>query len=123
MKIKELMKKPFVIEKDLSLFDAAKLMVKYSTNNLLMVSGEKIRGILTYHDLVNHFGESVNVSRVMTKQVVSVKEEDKVQEAIDICHEKGISIFPVLSSKGKLVGILDTKDILKTIDNEDFLIE
>ena len=123
MKIKDLMKKPIVIEHDMMLSDAAKLMTKYSISSLLIVNDGEVLGIITYHDLVRNFGESKKVSEVMTRKVVSVKEGDKLQSAIEIWREKEIGVFPVLNSKGKLVGILDSKDILKSWDNEDYIID
>ena len=123
MKIKDLMKKPIVIEHDMMLSDVAKLMTKYSISSLLIVNDGEVLGIITYHDLVRNFGESKKVSEVMTRKVVSVKEGDKLQSAIEILREKEIGVFPVLNSKGKLVGILDSKDILKSWDNEDYIID
>ena len=117
------MKKPVVVEKDLSLFDAARLMNKYSINSLPVINDGKIVGLVTHHDLVKHFGEQKKVSEIMNRQVVSLKEDDKVQSAIELVREKGIGIFPVLNSSGKIVGILDSKDILKAWDNEDYLID
>ncbi len=123
MKIKDLMKRPVVIEHDMMLCDAAKLMTKYSISSLLIVNDGEVFGIITYHDLVRNFGESKKVSEIMTRQVISVKENDKLQSAIEILREKEIGVFPVLNSRGKLVGILDSKDILKSWDNEDYIID
>ena len=123
MKIKDLMRKPIVIEHDMMLSDAAKLMTKYSISSLLIVNNGEVIGIITYHDLVRNFGEPKKVSEIMTRQLISVKENDKLQSAIEILREKGLVVFPVLNSKGKLVGILDARDILKSWDNEDYIID
>lgn len=123
MKIKDLMKKPVVTEKDVTLSDAAKVMNKYSINSLIVVRDEKIVGIVTHHDLIKYFGQSRKVFEIMTKNVLTVKDDDKIQKAIEIVREKEIGIFPVVNNKGKLVGILDSKDLLKVWDEDDFLIE
>lgn len=123
MKIKDLMKKPVVTEKDVSLSDAAKMMNKYSINSLIVVKDSKILGIVTHHDLIEYFGQNRKVSEVMTKSVLTIKEDDKIQRAIELVREKEIGIFPVVDNKGKLVGILDSKDLLKVWDDDDFLIE
>jgi len=123
MKIKDLMKKPVVTEKDVTLSDAAKVMNKYSINSLIVVRDEKIVGIVTHHDLIKYFGQPKKVFEIMTKSVITVKDDDKIQKAIELVREKEIGIFPVVDNKGKLVGILDSKDLLKVWDEDDFLIE
>lgn len=123
MKIKDLMRKPVVIEKDVNLSDAAKIMTKYSINSILVVKNGNLVGIATHHDMIRHFGESKKISEIMTKKVLTLKEDDKLERAIEMIREKEIGIFPVLNSSKKIVGILDSKDILKVWDNEDYLIE
>lgn len=123
MKIKELMKKPVVIEKDVSLSDAAKLMTKYSISSLIVEKDGEVIGIITHHDLIKYFGESRKVFDVMTKNVLTLKDSDKIQKAVEIVRDKGIGIFPVTDFRGKLVGILDSKDLLKVWDSDDFLID
>ena len=123
MKIKDLMKKPVVTEKDVTLSDAAKVMNKYSINSLIVVKDQRIVGIVTHHDLIKYFGQNKKVFEVMTKDVLTVRDDDKIQKAIEIVREKEIGIFPVVDNKGKLVGILDSKDLLKVWDEDDFLIE
>lgn len=123
MKIKDLMKKPVVTEKDVTLSEAAKVMTKYSINSLIVEKDGKIVGIITHHDLIKYFGQNKKVSEVMTKNVLTIKEDDKLERAIEIVREKEIGIFPVVNDKGKLAGILDSKDLLKVWDDDDFLIE
>ena len=123
MKIKDLMKKPVVIENDLSLSDASKLMTKHSINSLIIEKDDKIRGIVTHHDLVKYFGESKKVFDIMTKNVITLREDDKIQRAVDIIKENEIGIFPVVDSDDKIVGVLDSRDLLKVWDSDDFMID
>lgn len=88
MKIKDLMKKPVVTEKDVTLSDAAKVMNKYSINSLIVVRDEKIVGIVTHHDLIKYFGQPKKVFEIMTKSVITVKDDDKIQKAIELVREK-----------------------------------
>ncbi|MEK6925550.1 MAG: CBS domain-containing protein, partial [Nanoarchaeota archaeon] len=104
MKIKDLMKKPVVTEKDVTLSEVAKVMDKYSINSLIVVKDERIVGIVTHHDLIKYFGQTKKVFEIMTKNVLTVRDDDKIQKAIEIVREKGIGIFPVVDNKGKLVG-------------------
>ena len=117
------MKKPVVIEKDVSLSDAAKIMTKNSISSLIIERDGKIVGMITNKDLIKHFGESGRVFEIMTKKVISIKEDDKVQRAIELVRDKELGIFPVTDSKDRLVGVIDSKDLLKIWDNDDFLID
>ncbi len=123
MKIKDLMKKPIVIERDMKLADAARLMNKNSINSLIVEKEGNILGIVTNHDLVKYFGESKNVYEIMTKKVIILKDNDLIKKAIEIARDKNIGIFPVVDSKNKIVGIIDSKDLIKLWDNDDFLID
>lgn len=117
------MKKPVVTERDVTLSDAASVMNKFKINSLIVEKDGKIIGIITHHDLIRYFGQNKKVSEVMTKNVLTLKEEDKIQRAIELVREKEVGIFPVVNQKGKLVGILDSKDLLKVWDDDDFLID
>jgi CBS domain-containing protein len=123
MKIKDLMKKPVVTERDVTLSEAAKVMTKYSINSLIVENEGKIVGIITHHDLIKYFGQNKKVFEVMTKNVITLKDSDKIERAIELVREKELGIFPVTDMKGKLVGILNSKDLLKVWDDDDFLIE
>ena len=122
MNISDLMKKPIVIEKDILLADAAKLMIKHAMSSLIVVFNEKISGVITHEDLVRHFGEDRKVSDIMTKQVITVKQNDKVQKALELIREKHISILPVVDKYGKLIGVVRTEDFLNSVcDSDEFL--
>ena len=124
MLVEDLMKKPVVIERDVSLSDAAKLMTKHRISSLILLVKEKITGIITHEDIVAHFGEHKKVSEIMTRQVLTVKKKDKLQKAMDLIREKNISIIPVVDSDGELVGIIHVKDILNgACASDDFLMD
>lgn len=124
MEIEDVMKKPIVIVKDISLLDAAKLMTKNGIKYLLFVSEEKVLGILTLRDLAKHFGENISFSSAMTKKVITVRKNEKVQKAIDLMRDNGISVLPVEDRNGKLLGVIHANDILhEACDNEEFLVD
>lgn len=57
----------------------------------------------------------MRVSTVMTKRVVSVKENDLLHDVVDKLAYNSISSLPVVR-KGKLVGMVSESDVIKTID-------
>lgn len=57
----------------------------------------------------------MKVKEMMTKELVSIKPEDNVKEALGLLFKMQISGLPVIDSKGKLVGMFTEKDVLKHI--------
>ena len=76
MLVKEIMKRPFVVEKDVSLAEAAEIMSNKGIGSLLFVSGDKIKGIITEGDLIKNFGKHEKISQVMTSKVKAILPED-----------------------------------------------
>lgn len=52
---------------------------------------------------------------LMTKNVITVKEDTSVVELAKILYENQISGVPVVDSQGKVVGVVTEKDILNII--------
>ncbi|WHH58094.1 CBS domain-containing protein [Petroclostridium sp. X23] len=57
---------------------------------------------------------ATQVEEMMSKDVVTIQEEDNVNEAARILAHEGISSVPVLKND-KLVGIVSCSDIIKTL--------
>ena len=124
MLVKEIMKKPFVVDKDISLKEAAKLMKEKKIGSLLFVEGSKVKGVVTEGDLTRNFGKKERVSQVMSSGVIAVNFDDVVDKAIEIMKKKKIKTLPVLDS-GNLVGVITSVDIVENFDDleEDFIFE
>jgi|GEM_PF-2068240 len=57
----------------------------------------------------------MSVNTLMTKEVISVKASDRVNDAWVLLMETGITEAPVLDDSGNLVGVLTTKEISRRI--------
>ncbi len=123
MLVKEVMKKPIVVEHELTLEQASKIMSKNKISSLLVVEKEKVKGIITQKDLVDNFGNKMMVSQIMSKNVVSVREDDKTSKAINLIKKNKVSILPVLDYEDKLVGVVHVKDLLNENGGDDFLLD
>jgi CBS domain-containing protein len=122
MKIKKIMRKPLIIEKDISLKRAAGLMTKHDISSLIFLKKDRIQGIITQEDLVENFTASKKVSKIMSKKVIIISENAKITKAIDLIKINRISVLPVLNDKKHLVGVVDAKDILiDACSTDDFL--
>jgi arabinose-5-phosphate isomerase len=77
----------------------------------------KLVGIFTDGDLRRNIGTAADIihqplSRVMTKNPVSISADKLISEALRILREKKIDELPVVDHKGRPVGMLDVQDIL-----------
>jgi len=57
----------------------------------------------------------MKAKEIMTKEVVSIKPEDNVKEALAFLFKMRISGLPVIDVQGRLVGMFTEKDILRQI--------
>ena len=121
MLVKEIMKRPFVVEKDVSLAEAAEIMSNKGIGSLLFVSGDKIKGIITEGDLIKNFGKHEKISQVMTSKVKAIMPEDGLDRALEVMRENKIKRLPVVNG-GKLVGFITLTDVMANFEalEEDF---
>ncbi len=57
----------------------------------------------------------MKVKEIMTKDVVSVRPEEKAKDALTLLFKMKISGLPVIDAQGKLVGMFTEKDILNNL--------
>ncbi|MFA5019736.1 MAG: CBS domain-containing protein [Candidatus Pacearchaeota archaeon] len=126
MKVSEVMSQAMVIDYALDLRGAAKMMSKNKRETLIIVSGNKIMGILTERDILSHISSlNLEVGEVMTKKIVSISPEKTLEQAMELMIKNNIKNLPVIENK-KLVGLIKLSDIVGQIekeDNGDFIIE
>lgn len=117
-KIGELVKRPPVTLPPLATVeDAVKLMYRENVGSIIVTSPEgRVLGIFTEKDLVRVIGEgkplSTKLGEVMTKDPITVREEDNVVKAVTILSEKRIRHLPVVDSEGRIKGVVSVRDIV-----------
>ncbi|MEM4259370.1 MAG: CBS domain-containing protein [Candidatus Pacearchaeota archaeon] len=124
MMVKELMKRPFIVEKDISLAEAAKIMGNKGIGSLLFMSGDKIKGIVTERDLIKNFGKHEKISQIMSTKVITIGPDESLDQAAEVMRERKIKRLPVVN-EGKLVGIITLTDIMANFEalEEEFFFE
>jgi CBS domain-containing protein len=125
MKVKEIMNKAFVVDDDISLKAAAKMMSDKNIGCLTVMKNDKIAGIITEKDVmknVSRLGD--RISGIMSRDVTTIGKNDTLEEAAEIMAQKKIKRLPVVN-KGELVGIITATDILAHSDdlNEEFFFD
>lgn len=119
MLVKELMKMPYVIDKDINLGEAAKIMFQKGIGSLIFVVRGKVKGLVTRGDLLKHFGEKKKISQIMNKNVLTISGEETIDDALHIMRENKIKRLPVIDEKKNLVGIISMIDIANNYDKLD----
>ncbi len=106
---------PVTLHKDALVSDALKIMKDYRIGGIPVVTKENILvGICTNRDL--RFEKNMNrpISEIMSKDnLVIAKGSIDLKKAEDILQEYKIEKLPVVDKKGKLIGLITYKDILK----------
>ena len=108
---------------------ARQIMAKHRINQMPVVEGEKLVGIVTDRDIrdaypasimidrgeeIDRFAESYTVEEAMSYNVMSVRPQTPLMAAIKLLRRQRIGALPVVE-KGKLVGIITRSDILDFI--------
>ena len=124
MLVKEIMNRPFVVDKDVSLGEAAEIMSKKNIGSLIFLSKEKIKGIITDKDLIRNFKKNGKISHAMSSSVKTIDPEATLDRAAEVMRENKIKRLPVLE-KGKLVGIITMTDVIANFEalEEEFFFD
>jgi len=72
----------------------------------------RVTGILSMSDLLDEANILKRVREVETRQVVTIRDAEPVTKAISLFRSRKVRCIPVLDGRGKLVGVVERKDIL-----------
>lgn len=78
-------------------------------------------GIITERDIARLVAFSSNLStdtptsELMSRPLITINQKSSIKDASDLMQQHNIRRLPVLDNKGKLVGIITAKDILKAM--------
>ena len=129
MLIKDWMTKdPITINDDTSMIKAIHIMNEHRFRRLPVVSQGKLVGLITDRDLkeaspskattldvheLYYLLAELQVSEIMSRNPISVSQDDTVERAAQIMLEHTISGLPVVDAEGQLVGIITQSDVFR----------
>jgi CBS domain-containing protein len=123
MKAKDIMtKKPKCVTPETSVREAARLMKEQDVGVLPVVErdgSDRLVGIVTDRDIATrhvaegHDSASCPVSEVMTSNVRTARENDDVDDVMDLMGKEQVRRIPVVDDRGSLVGIVAQADIVR----------
>jgi len=111
------------VKKEISIYEAGNLLLENEITGMPVVEEDMtLVGVVTEKDILDLFHsddseKNKTVEDFMTRPAVSYKENDSFET---ICNFMLVNYFrriPVISKKGKLVGIISRPDVLRLILN------
>ena len=97
------------------------LIVLMDTSNNETAEIDKPIGIITERDIARLVAFSSNlstdtaISEVMSKPLITINQNSSIKEVTDLMQQNNIRRLPIVDNKGKLVGIITAKDILRSL--------
>jgi CBS domain-containing protein len=107
---------------------AAALTLSNPGIGLAVVSeeGGKAAGVLSKSDLIRHLTDrepKASVEALMSRSIISCSPADELQVAWQVMVENRIQNMPVLGADAKPLGVLDIRDALKVLFEQEQLQE
>ena len=108
----------FTATSDKSLLDIAKLLQQHGVGCIVIVSDNKIAGIVSERDLLRAIGQAgpkvleQPVSDFMTKTVITAREADTVDQLMAEMTKRRFRHMPVVE-KDQLIGLVSIGDLVK----------
>ena len=126
MKIKDIMNKAVTIDQDISLKKASQIMSEKNIGCLIAVKGEKILGIITEKDITGNTSNlDKKVSSIMARKVVTINQDEDLDEASLLMKKNKIKKLPVINEDNRLAGIITSTDIVANSEeiSDEFLFD
>jgi CBS domain-containing protein len=108
----------YSISPESSVFEALESMAKHNTGALLVMDGEEMVGILSERDCVRKVdlrgrsSSETKVKEIMTKDVITVNCDQRLEDCMSLMQDKGIRHLPVYDHH-ELMGFVSVRDILR----------
>ncbi len=105
---------PVTVPNTAKVADAFRLMSEFGIGGIPVVNkNNELVGIVTSRDLRFEKDKSKDISKVMTKTVITADEKTDFSLAEAILQKHRIEKLPVVGAKNKLIGLITYKDIIK----------
>ena len=118
MKIKDIMSRDVTtVSSGMSVEELVDFMFKHKHMGYPVVDGTEIKGIVTFTDVQNVPKEDrkiINVSKIMTKEIISLKEDDEAVKALKVMTTNNIGRIIIIQDTN-MIGIVSRTDLLRSV--------
>jgi len=110
----------FTIAPEATVLDALKMMAKHNVGALLVMTEDKMDGIVSERDcirkveLMGRDAKATKVSEIMTGDVITIDCSQPLEECMALMIDKNIRHLPVYDGS-ELAGLLSVRDVLKEV--------
>ena len=110
----------FSVEPQVPVLEAIRAMAEYHVGALLVMSGDKLSGIISERDyarkviLLGRSSADTPVRDIMSSPVITVQPETTVQTCMQIMTDRHVRHLPVTEG-GRVVGMVSIGDLVKAV--------
>ena len=101
-------------------YEALQMMAEKEAGALMVMTGDRVNGILSERDCVRKVdlqgrtSRMTKVSEIMTSEVISVEVTEKLEDCMAAMLEKNIRHLPVYEGE-QLLGLISVRDVLREV--------
>jgi CBS domain-containing protein len=112
--VKDLKRKAVICYEDCDISVVAQKIIESELNHILITDKEKkLKGIVTSFDIAKTIAQNhTTLNEIITKKIVTTKDNEPVSFAIRKMKKNNISALPVINNDYKVVGIITSEDII-----------
>jgi CBS domain-containing protein len=117
-----------MIDFDAAPHEAALAFARKGTGLIVVCDGSgQAAGVLSKSDLIRHLADpdprATTVATLMTRQFTSCRPEDDVHSTWQLMSRRSLQNLPVLDANSKPLGVLDIRDAMKALYEQEELQE
>ncbi|RXE56993.1 signal transduction protein [Methanoculleus taiwanensis] len=113
------------VSPDTPAVEIARIMDDKNVGSVMVVTSEdRPAGIVTDRDLVVRIlakgarSEDVTAEEIMTKDLVTFRDDMGIYEAIEKVAREGVRRMPIVDDSGRLIGIITQDDMIRMLSDE-----
>jgi CBS domain-containing protein len=117
MIVSEVMNRVATISKNITLRHAAKIMSREGIGSLVLMKGDKAKGIVTERDVIKNIDKiDRKISTVVSKKLITVDGWEELEQVAKVMKKNGIKRVLVRGKKRELIGIVTATDMIANAD-------